>query len=109
MNILNTQNLLIPRKYYTSGKASHREYYGQFVTESSISWVSSVIGIDRLLKSTDPHLNDISLQTWDRFYFMLNGSIGRKLCAANNSTGYSLSDAVCIAKESARQLMEGAS
>jgi hypothetical protein len=44
---------------------AHRAYYAQFVNESTISTVVAWIGADRLLASTDPHLNDIPLGEWE--------------------------------------------
>lgn len=97
---------IITRKDYMAGKATHRQYYGQFVNPAVTSWVRRKIGIDRLLKSTDQHLNDIPLSLWDSYYgAMLLDGTARKVAAANGG-GVSLSDAVCVAKEAAHQLIE---
>ncbi len=98
---------MITRKQYMRRQATHREYYAQFVDHSVKHWVLAVIGIERLLKCTDPRLNDISLQTWDRYHGLFCMSkAGRDCAKANEGGGVSLSDAVCVAKEAARQLIE---
>lgn len=45
---------------------SYRAYIGQFVTPDTISYVVNAIGHKRLMSSTDRHLNDIPLDTFDR-------------------------------------------
>lgn len=103
---------------YEEQRAAHRRYYAQFVTPSVKGFVASVIGRDRILASTDPHFNDIPLTQWDA----LNPAI-RDMCLSRKgdidgaisadkfgrrSIGWSLSDAVCIAKEAAQQIREEA-
>ena len=89
---------------------AHRRYYAQFVTDSVLWLVSARIGAARIRASTDPHFNDIPLRSWDA----LEPAI-RDLCLSrmgdingrvdhNNGIAWSLSDAVCIAKEAARQI-----
>ena len=86
----------------TDGFAAHRRYYGQFVNASTKSRVVSVIGKDRLLASTDPHMNDIPLKEWDALVPGLPGSAG----FAKAGDYYTLSGGVCLAKEAARQYVE---
>lgn len=94
---------MFTRKDYMDGKCSHRDYYGQFVTDTTRSVVARCIGVDRIRQSRDEHLNDIPLARWDAL---------PKVCAAGRmkEAGDWLSPAgwVCIAKEAARQLAAGA-
>lgn len=45
---------------------SHREYYAQFVDQRVLNLVKVGVGAKRIKASSDPHLNDIPLGTWDR-------------------------------------------
>jgi len=86
----------------------HREYYAQFVTPSIRSYVERVIGKPAIKASTDRWFNDIPLRMWD----MLDGFIrphgARVNKQLNDSSMWSLSDTVCVAKEAAQQIKEGA-
>ena len=93
------------RKQYMNKEISFHDYYSQFVTPFVLTWVRQRIGIDRLLASTDPHLNDIPLRAWDRFHGSFLSSKSGRLCADANGGGVSLSDAVCTAKTAAQQLI----
>ena len=88
-------------KMCLNGECTHREYYSQFVTPSIIDVVKKYIGVDRINKSTDPHLNDIKLAKWD--------SLVSYVYADFKSYGDSrtLSGCVCILKEAAKQIKEG--
>ena len=86
----------------TDGQAAHRRYFGQFVTDGTKARVLQSIGIDRLMSSTDPHLNDIPLPLWDRLTPTLPGSAG----FAKAGDYYTLANGVCLAKEAARQIIE---
>lgn len=94
------------RSDYMRGLCSHRQYYAQFVTPYIKGSVRDVIGLDRLMSSTDEHLNDIPLHRWDR----LSGAL-RVVLSIPNEYGdgkryYSLGGGVCILKEAARQIIE---
>jgi hypothetical protein len=90
------------RKQYMERECTHREYYAQFVTDTTRGMVARLIGVERLRESTDEHLNDIPLQHWDRLPITLpRGSMQ----AAGD--WLSLAGKVCILKEAARQLLEG--
>jgi len=98
------QDTLYTRKQYMedySGDNSepfHR-YYAQFATPEVIEYVVRAIGADKILASTDEHLNDIPLRRWDALTPPINWQLLRE---ANGNAGVSLSDKVCIAKEAAR-------
>ena len=103
---------MITRKEYMSTPAeyaahAHRSYYGQFVTPGVRSFVAQCIGTKNIKESTDPHFNDTPLRLWDDLHSSIGAMCGRAICAASTG-GYSLSDTVCIAKEAARQIKEGA-
>ena len=90
---------MITRKKYISGDATHEEYYGQFVDCDLLRVVSKVIGTTRIVESTDPHFNDISLADWDKAGASIPLYILQNLREA--SAGVSLSDRVCIVKAAA--------
>lgn len=84
--------------------SAHRRYFGQFVTPGTKHRVLSVIGLERLMASTDPHFNDIPLSLWDGMAPLLPGS------GSFEKAGdfYTLANGVCLAKEAARQIVETA-
>lgn len=81
---------------------AHRRYFGQFVTDGTKYRVLQCIGMDRLMQSTNPHLNDIPLAEWDRLTPKLPGSGG----FSKAGDFYTLANGVCLAKEAARQIIE---
>jgi hypothetical protein len=87
---------------YKEGMVAHRRYFGQFVTPRTIRRVVQAIGADRIMASTDEHMNDIPLHLWDRLVPGLPGS--HRLKEAGDF--YSLAGGVCLAKEAARQWLE---
>jgi hypothetical protein len=90
---------MITRNDYISGKASHREYYAQFVTPSHFAALKSMR--DRIMKSTDPHFNDIALKWWDSV------SVACPTAKMKECGDYpTLAGSVCILKEAARQMKE---
>lgn len=87
------------------GKVTHRDYYGQFVNSFTTRLVLAGFTKAELLASKDKHLNDLQLHRWDR----LAGGMATQLCAGalrEAGDGPSLSSAVCILKETARQIIE---
>lgn len=50
---------------------AHDRYYSQFVTPKLINAVVRAIGSEAIIKSTDPHMNDISLHKWDGLHGMV--------------------------------------
>ena len=87
------------------GWVAHRKYYAQFVNLTKKPYVEAVIrwvGKDRLLKSTDEHLNDIPLHVWDRMPVPPGSfELAKKL-----GSWISKGDVVCIAKEACRQYLD---
>ena len=88
------------RKDYMNKGCTHREYYAQFVNPFIKSLVLREIGLDRLLRSTDPHLNDIPLNQWGM------GNIRQLEVWKEVGDFYSIAGETCILKEAARQLIE---
>ena len=96
---------MITRKEYLSGEASHNAYHRQFVTPGIKKMVETSIGKERIRKSVDPNFNDIPLKEWDTLSNFLGPSTNTKLKECGDYL--TLSTAVCILKEAARQLKEG--
>ncbi len=92
------------RKQYMDHDCSHRDYYGQFVTDAVKARVLRVVGRERLAESTDEHLNDIPLRVWDAL-----GAVGTTAqWDATEGDWPSMAGRVCIYKEAAKQLKESA-
>lgn len=89
------------RKQYLDKECTHSEYYGQFVTTGHLQEVKAYIGLDRLINSTNEHLNDIPLQEWDNIQPPLGTGEEMK------KRGDYLTQAgiVCIAKAAAKQII----
>jgi len=84
----------------------HRQYYAQFVVPWTIEIVERWIGTARILRSTDPHFNDIPLGEWDRLDPIIRPMGARMNLKLNGASVWSVSDTVCVVKEAARQLKE---
>ena len=97
---------MITRKKYIAGDATHEEYYGQFVDSDLLRVVSRVIGTTRIVESTDPHFNDISMPDWDKAGASIPPRILQKLRQAEPGAGVSLSDRVCIVKAAASAIAD---
>lgn len=89
------------KDYVHDRKCSHREYYAQFVNDNTKQYVSRVIGVDKILNSTDEHFNDIALRNWDCLTGLPLNSIYEQV-----GDYHTLGNQVCIAKEAARQIKE---
>jgi len=87
---------------YLAKECTHREFYTQFVNDSTKRDVLNRISIVRLKETECEHLNDIPLTEWDSIGLSLS------LAASFESVGdhWSLAGLVCIGKEAARQLIE---
>jgi len=89
------------RKQYLDGEVSHREYHAQFVNGIIKANVLNAVGLDRLMSSTDPHLNDIPLAIWDAIPVF---NVDKPMREAGDYL--TLAGKVCICKEAARQIIE---
>ena len=94
---------MITREDFVSGKNTFHEYYGQFVTEAIKRDVLSKISMEELLKSTDPHLNDIALKRWEKIPAYVNYAAIRATGDVNAQT---ISNFICVVKTAAKQLIE---
>ena len=83
---------------YRNNECTHEEYFGQFVNDHIKNMVKTHIGIERILKSSDKHMNDIPLKEWDDLSYILR--VDFKSVGGYNS----LACRVCVLKEAARQL-----
>ncbi len=104
---------LIQRADYLAHKATHREYYSQFVTPYVKQTVIRAIGKSAILASTDEHFNDIPLSKWDAIIGWSDFS--RVPLATDLGSGAALracgdyptpAGIVCIMKEAAKQFKE---
>lgn len=93
---------MFTRQQYMNKECTHREFYAQLVTPLFPAYIGRQIGHDRLMSSTDPHLNDIPLRHWDAVAVPLG--TGAKL--EELGTFLTSAHCVCIAKEAARQYIE---
>jgi len=97
------------RQDYMANKATHRQYYAQFVTPQVRDWVEKRFGylqLGRAVKAGE-HLNTIPLHLWDKLancHILSNCEIRAMLAKAGD--GMSLATAVCILKEAGRQVVE---
>ena len=89
------------RIQYLNKECSHREYYSQFVNQSTINGVKSSIGLDKIINSDCNHFNDIHLVKWDNCSIYISKDLLSEV-----GENYTLSTKVCIAKEAAKQIKE---
>ena len=103
---------MITRKDYMNNSSElHHEYYSQFVTESTLSFIKDNIGIDKLKTSKDKHLNDLYSHSnggaggwiWD--YAPINLQLARELGEVSPNGLGSQSTHTCIAKAAAKILL----
>ena len=92
---------MFSRAQYMNKECTHSEYYGQFVTDAVKQSVLFTIGKDAIVKSNNPHFNDIPLKKWDLLSFPVSS---QKMKQAGDYL--TLAGKVCIAKEAARQIKE---
>jgi hypothetical protein len=89
------------RKQYLNKECSHREYYSQFVDDCIRARVCLFVGKDRILASTDEHLNDIPLDVWDAI-----GPVGTQAQWDAVEDYPTMAGRTCIYKEAAKQVRE---
>lgn len=83
---------------------AHRRYHAQFVNPSVIARVVAHIGAHNLRASRDPHFNDIPLSRWDGVARNL-GPLAVSFASLGDFA--TIAGLVCVAKEAARQFVEG--
>ena len=103
--------MITHKEYMANSSELHHAYYLQFATEATKRFVLERIGMDKLLRSTDPHLNDIvkhsngGTGSWVWDYSPCNVTLMRE--AGEVSVGYLPSPAVCtcVGKAVAKELI----
>ena len=100
------------RTQYMNKECTHDEYYSQFVTELTLSFVRNRIGIPKLLESNDVHLNDIGIKhsnggagSWIWDHSPINGALLRELGGVSAGCMPSPATYTCIGKAAARMLI----
>lgn len=95
--------VLFTRKQYLNNECTHGQYYGQFVTESTIKTVLSYFSKDELTQcyAEDKHLNNIKFYVWDRMP-LYAATYKMKDCGDS----LSMSGKVCILKCAAKMIIE---
>jgi hypothetical protein len=95
-------------EYMENSSELHHAYWSQFVTPATMHFVESRIGLAKLLKSNDEHLNDVVKwqnggRNWLWDQSPMNTPLARELgeCASASSH-------TCVGKAAARILLENA-
>lgn len=93
---------MITRNQYMTNEATHKQYYEQFVNQAVKNAVLQYIGKDKIMASTDEHLNDIPLRRWDAI------SLPELAVSMKDCGDYlTASVQVCILKAAAKMIKEG--
>jgi hypothetical protein len=85
------------RDRYMSHEIDHQTYYIWLADFIGAGYGLIPVSAERVEQSTDPHLNDITLATWDHC-----DPIVRQI-AFRKGLAWSLSDTVCVLKALARK------
>ncbi len=97
-----SKTLATERARYMAHEITHQAYY---------LWLSDFIGLtdslipasnERVKRSTDPHLNDISIHLWDSMHYTV------QRIAFQKGLPWSMSDTVCCLKAMANRRAESA-
>jgi hypothetical protein len=102
------------RQRYIRGQITFREYYGLLVECLGEDTLRCCLPIRRTpeqwrdLVAADEHLNNVPLHRWDTCHSYVRQLAGRAAGreAITGSGGWSLSDSVCVLKETARRYAE---
>lgn len=110
---LTAAGIVYDRAMHMRGECDYFTYEKQFVSNVSIALVKNHFGAERLLASTNKHFNDIPLRLWDVLaqmslpaHALIGMSQIMNYADGNYQPGTSLSDRVCLLKESARAFVE---
>jgi hypothetical protein len=104
------------RAQYMRGDLTFSEYYGflvEYIGEGALRFALPTRrdGTPRTpsewaaLIEEDKHLNNVPLRQWDNLHEWVRANLrgGAELAAINGTGGWSLSDSVCVLKETARR------
>jgi hypothetical protein len=107
LNKLGVVEKVFTRKQYMANECTHREYYGQFVTDKIKQAVLRVFSREKLVHAfkKDEDFNTLPLHQWD-FIPHDFSEFAKAMKEANGNSSISLSDCVCTSKEAARQIIE---
>lgn len=94
---------VITRQQYLNGECSHREYYAQFVNDSTKRRVYGAFGLCRIMSCSTERFREIPLDDWDCVVRNMVYDFRSLLAAGDDPTGAGL---VCIAKEAAAQIRD---
>ena len=101
---------MFTRKQYMANQCTHREYYGQFVTDEIKKAVLKTFSKEELVEAykSDKNFNNLPLRQWDNILEPRRYNLGlaKALKEAGDVGGISLCDCVCTCKEAATQILE---
>ena len=109
---MNYAEYMTPSANSAEAYEKHHQFYLQLATPSTFEFVRQAIGMDRLRKSKDKHLNDIGIKhtqggagswVWDSS--PLNLTLARELGAVPKGCYPSPSTCTCVGKAAARELL----
>lgn len=86
------------RRRYMTHEITHAEFYCWLADRIGVKVSDLPVSLERIAKSTDPHLNDIPLKLWDNCDFTV-----RTKSQFAGMRSWSLSDTVCCLKSFARR------
>lgn len=104
------------RAEYMDGQIDFATYYGLLVERLGEQQLRALLpggqrtpGEWRRLLDADEHLNNVSLHKWDAMHPLVVNLVraaggGTALADITGSSGWSLSDSVCVLKQTARQM-----
>lgn len=93
----NTIRMTAQRQRYMSGKLTHDAYYLWLAQFIGATFAQVPFSREQIAGSTNEHLNDLPLITWDRRDAIIRPMAGRK------GLPWSLSDTVCVLKALAKK------
>jgi hypothetical protein len=90
---------MITRADYMANSATlHQAYYAEVAADARLTIRPDLLA--RVVRSTDPHLNDIPLAVWDNISLAYQSSLSRAFKARGDF--WSLAGGCCAAKAQAR-------
>lgn len=98
---------MFTRKDYLSGKCTSSEYYSQYVEHTNARGLVLTFWDEKTLSEAyqkGEHLNSLSIKRWDELAERL--TIGPGLTFSKLGDMNTLSNRVCVLKETARQIVK---
>lgn len=99
---------MITRDDYIKNRATHRQYYNEYVMPRIRELVLERFSAERLQEALaeDEHLNSIALSKWDGVAQNITGDHQLHAMLKERGDFMTQAAAVCILKEAARQVVE---